>query len=328
MKTSVLGKTNLTVSCLGFGAAPMGNLATAPEHAERGLFFGSKNLSGRLPIDHQRAAQLLNLLLDAGVNLIDTAAGYVDAEEMIAQAIGGRRSQYVLVSKCGQKVEGLSAEPWSAGLVSQTVDRSLRRLQTDVLDVMLLHSCDLETLQKGEALDALVKAREAGKIRFAGYSGDNETAAYAAAHPDVAVIETSLNIVDQANIDMVLPVARKHNVGVLTKRTIANAAWKDLSQQRGMYANYAQTYTERFQMMGLKLSDLGLDSAASWPEIALRFTLSQSGVHSAIVGTTNPDNAQSNLAATAKGPLPLEAVAKIRAAFALAQGQEKWIGKT
>ena len=69
-----------------------------------------------------------------------------------------------------------------------------------VVDVMLLHSCDLATLQKGEALGALVKARDAGKIRFAGYSGDNEAAAWAAAHPDIAVLETSISIADQRNI--------------------------------------------------------------------------------------------------------------------------------
>jgi aryl-alcohol dehydrogenase-like predicted oxidoreductase len=330
MRTTVLGKTNLPVSRLGFGGSPLGNLASDAKQAAEHLFFRQKNLSPRLPIDRQRATKLLNGLLDAGVNLIDTAAQYQDSEEMIAQAIGSRRGQFVLVSKCGTKLADVAAEPWSAEMVSQTIDRSLRRLKTDVLDIMLLHSCDLQTLQKGEALGALVKARAAGKIRFAGYSGDNEAAAYAASHPDVAVIETSINIVDQANIDMVLPVAGKNNVGVLAKRPIANAAWKELSQQPGMYANYARTYTERFQKMGLKLAELGLgpDAPATWAEIALRFTLSQSGVHSAIVGTTNPANAQSNLAAAAKGPLPAEVVEKIRAAFARAQGQDQWIGKT
>jgi aryl-alcohol dehydrogenase-like predicted oxidoreductase len=124
-------------------------------------------------------------------------------------------------------------------------------------------------------------------------------------------------------------VTRKNNVGVLAKRPIANAAWKQPSQQPGFYANYAQTYTERFQKMGLKPSDVGIkgDSAVAWPEIALRFTLSQNGVHTAIVGTTNPANAQANLTAAAKGPLPAEAVEKIRAAFHRAQGQEKWAGQ-
>jgi aryl-alcohol dehydrogenase-like predicted oxidoreductase len=275
-------------------------------------------------------ASILNLLLDSGVNLIDTAASYQGSEELIAQAIGHRRAQYTLVSKCGQKVPGVEGEDWSASLIAQTVDRALRRLKTDALDVMLLHSCDLKTLQKGEALGALVKAREAGKIRFAGYSGDNQAAAYAAGLADVAVIETSVNITDQANIDLVLPVTRKNNVGVLAKRPIANAAWKPTSEQPGFYGDYAKPYHDRFNQMKLNAKELGGGGDESWAQIALRFTLSQPGLHTAIIGTTNPDNARANIAAASKGPLPADAVAKIRDAFARAQqaAGEKWTGQT
>ncbi len=86
---------------------------------------------------------------------------------------------------------------------------------------------------------ALVEAREAGKIRFCGYSGDNEAAAFACRLPDVAVLETSVNLADQANIDQALRLAKTHDVGVIAKRPIANAAWKDLSEQQGMYQKYA-----------------------------------------------------------------------------------------
>src|SRR5690606_30609500 len=121
------------------------------------------------------------------------------------------------------------------------------------------------TLKKGEALGALVKARDAGKIRFAGYSGDNEAVAWAAAQPDIAVIETSVNIVDQINIDKVLPVAVKHNVGVLAKRPIANAAWRDASEQKSFYKDYTKVYYERFAAMKLSITDLGFPADA-WHE--------------------------------------------------------------
>src|SRR6185436_1148466 len=111
---------------------------------------------------------ILNLLLDSGVNLIDTAANYPGAEEAIAATVGPRRDQFVLVSKCGTKLPDLDEPAWSAANVTKTVDRSLRRLGTDRLDVMLLHSCDLTTLRKGEALGALARARDAGKVRFVG----------------------------------------------------------------------------------------------------------------------------------------------------------------
>jgi aryl-alcohol dehydrogenase-like predicted oxidoreductase len=155
-------------------------------------------------------------------------------------------------------------------------------------------------------------------------------AAYAAALPDVAVIETSVSIADQHNIDAVLPVARQHDVGVLAKRPVANAAWKDINQQQGLYKNYAKTYTDRLAQMKLDPASLGVagPAAAAWPELALRFTLSQPGVHTAIIGTTNPDNARQNIAYAEKGALPQDVVEKIREAFRNADPEGKWTGQT
>src|SRR4051812_43379373 len=85
MKTHPFGRTGFNVSVLGFGSAPVGYLKT----------------------DQDRAGQVMNQLLDAGVNLIDTAASYPGSEELIARTIGHRRDQFVLVSKCGSnKVDG------------------------------------------------------------------------------------------------------------------------------------------------------------------------------------------------------------------------------
>src|SRR4051794_2460851 len=304
MNKTRFGRTGLKVSHLGFGAAPIGFLKT----------------------DQDRVASILNLLLDSGVNLIDTAAMYQGSEELIGQAVGHRRSEYVLVSKCGTKVPDIDAPAWSADLVSRTVDRALRRLRTDHLDVMLLHSCDLATLKQGEALGALVKARDAGKVRFPGYSGDNEALAWAAAHPDVSVVETSVNFADQANIDHGVAVARQHDVGVIAKRPIANAAWLG-ADGRGFYSEYVRPYVDRLRQMKLTPAAAGLpDTSDGWSELALRFTLSQPGVHTAIIGTTNPDNARKNIATADKGPLPPEAVEKIRAAFRAADPPGEWAG--
>ena len=128
--------------------------------------------------------------------------------------------------------------------------------------------------KKGEALGALVEAVEAGKVRFAGYSGDNEAAAYAARLPDVSVIETSINICDQVNLGKVLPACRERDLGVIAKRPIANAAWKDTDQQQGMYKSYASEYARRFALMGIKPNELGYSGHpdVEWPEIALKFT--------------------------------------------------------
>jgi aryl-alcohol dehydrogenase-like predicted oxidoreductase len=266
-------------------------------------------------------------MLDAGVNVIDTGASYPGSEEMIGRAIGHRRDQFVVITKCGGKLPDLTEKMWTPELISKTVDRSLKNLGVEQIDVMLLHSCDLKTLQDGKVIEPLVKAREAGKIKFLGYSGDNDAAAYAAGLDEVAVIETSINITDQINVEKVLPICRARNLGVLAKRPIANACWRDLSEQQGLYKTYAKTYTERLAEMKLTPGELGF-GAGDWPEIALRFTLSQPGVHSAIIGTQNIENAKANLAIAEKGPLPADVVQKIRDAFVAADGEGRWTGQT
>jgi aryl-alcohol dehydrogenase-like predicted oxidoreductase len=308
MKRTTFGKTELQVSSLGFGAAPIGFLKT----------------------DIEAVGTILNHLLDSGVNLIDTAAGYQGSEAAIGQTVGHRRKEFVLVSKCGMKVPDVDGSPFSPGLISATVDRSLRNLQTDSLDVMLLHSCTLDVLKKGEALKALLDAQKAGKIRFVGYSGDNEAAAYAASLPDIAVIETSVSFIDQANIDHVLPACVENNVGVLAKRPIGNACWKPLESQSGFYQSYVKPYTERFKKLDITPADLGFqgDASAAWAELAMRFTLSQHGLNTAIIGTTNLENARKNIDVAAKGPLPADVVSKLRDAFKKAQSTEKWAGLT
>jgi len=310
LEKRTFGRTGLAVSVLGFGGAPI----------------------GVLKIQQDRIEKILNTLLDRGVNVIDTAAMYAGSEEAIGNAVAHRRNEYVLISKCGQAIEGLEGEAWSAQVITQTVDRALRRLKTDHLDVMLLHTCDLETLKKEEALGALVAAREAGKVQFVGYSGDNEAAVYAAEHPEISVLQTSLNICDQANLDKALSIALKNDVGVIVKRPIANAAWKVLSDQPGFYQTYAQIYTDRLEKMGTTPADLGFDGEpqAVWPEIALRFTLSIPGVHTAIIGTTNPEHVAANIGIAAKGPLPQKMVEELRQVFHRAESAagETWNGLT
>ncbi|HWE01206.1 MAG TPA: aldo/keto reductase [Tepidisphaeraceae bacterium] len=308
MQKVPFGKTGYQVSRLGFGGAPIGYLKT----------------------DQERIAKILDLLLDEGMNLIDTASNYPGSEESIGKAVGHRRGDFVLVSKCGPALSDLAGKAWSEDLILATVDRSLRNTKTDHLDVMLLHSCDLATLKNGEAIGALAKARDAGKIRFAGYSGDNEAAAYAVTLPDVAVLETSVNIADQLNLRTVLPAAIKHNVGVLAKRPIANAAWKEMDRQSGLYQSYAKVYHDRLRQMKLDPADLGFaaPSDEAWPELAMRFTLSQPGVHCAIIGTTNPKNAQANTRYAQMGALSDAVVQKIQAAFEAADPNENWTGQT
>lgn len=286
---------------------------------------------GYLNTDEARARQLLNHLLDSGINVLDTAHCYPGAEEMIGRCVGGRRDEFVLITKCGHNGEGVTAPEWSPAAIAQSAECSLRRLRTDHLDVLLLHSCELRVLEAGDAIAALVRAKQDGKTRFIGYSGDNEAAAYAAQHPELDVIEISVSICDQHNLEVALPVAQSRNLGVLAKRPIANAAWKPSRQQHGLYVSYAQPYRERLKKMQIAPGDLGFThNGNAWPDIALRFTLAQPGVHTAIVGTTNPRNLDQNLRAVAAEPLPEETLSRLRTAFRAAEQRagETWLGLT
>jgi len=303
------GRTGLRVSPLGFGGAPIGNLDT----------------------DRDVVRRVLHRLLDHGVNLIDTAHAYHDSEEMIGAALDGRRDDVVIVTKCGSKFSEDDLPPaWTPEYVRATIDRSLVRLRTDHVDVMLLHSCDREKLENSGCLEEVVAARDAGKIRYAGYSGDNEAAAWAAAHPDITVVQTSIGLCDQRNIAEVLPAAQTHDVGIMAKRPMANGAWKALDDQYEKYRNYEKPYRERFAAMGLDLDAVreACGEPLDWPEIALRFTLGVAGVHTAIAGTTRTQSVDANLAAAARGPLPAPAVDLIRQAWSAAEPNELWPGLT
>ncbi|MFO0827818.1 MAG: aldo/keto reductase [Phycisphaerales bacterium] len=291
------GSTGLAVSPIAFGSAPVGLL-----QAER-----------------DAATRLVNRLLDEGVNLIDTAAAYMGAEEFLGDAVAHRRSEFILVTKCGADMtsKGWEQSTTKAELAAH-IDRSLKRLKTDVIDVMLVHSLPLDVLKQGWPFEALADALAAGKIRFGGYSGDNEAAAWAVRQPGISVLETSVSLVDQANIDAVLPLTPKCGTGVMSKRSIANACWRAPEDHYERYQGYVAPYRQRFAALALDRGAIAPE-VGGWAELAVRFTLSFPQVHTAIVGGTSIDRALEILRCAAKGPLPPGAVSAIRAAFAKAR---------
>jgi len=151
-----LGRTGIAVSALGFGASELGQKRTAPK----------------------LAASILGSALDAGLNVIDTAACYGNSEELIGRAIGHRRKDFHILTKCGH-ASGLPFPDWTPPLVEASIDRSLKRLRTDYLAVVQLYSCDESQLRHGKLIEALQRVRDKGKLRHLGYSGDGGPARYA-----------------------------------------------------------------------------------------------------------------------------------------------------
>ena len=295
MQRVPFGATELEVSRLGFGTATYAHNGTERRAVER----------------------LLNRILDAGINLIDTAACYPDAEPLIGSSIAHRRDEYVLVTKCGHRVEGVSGDEFSAELVAATVDRALQQMRTDHLDVMLLHSCSLERLERGDAIGALVEAKRAGKVRFVGYSGDNAALSAAVAMPEVEVIETSVSIADQANIDAGVAEAAARNLAVLVKRPVANGAWR-APADIGALSDYASPYADRLREMAVDPAELGYDSGerdTDWVRMTLAFALAVPGVHTAITGSRYWDHMSTNIDISGEAAISPAAFARLRQSF-------------
>ncbi len=269
MDYRVLGNTSLQVSPIGIGLSEIGNLSRSEEAG---------------------IETLLNTALDSGINFLDTAALYGISEEMIGRTISARRDEYVLATKCGQDDPGVY--PWTRESVQNDIDASLKRLKTDHVDVLQLHSCELDVLQRGDVIDVLLKARDDGMTRFVGYSGDNEAAAWAVESGLFDTLQTSYNVVDQKARNKILPAARATGMGVIAKRPIAN----------GIFGNpdANKSSTKRFSIMSERaaaISACGPISGAPEDRIllCLGFTMAREEVDIAIVGTTNPEHLKSNV---------------------------------
>ncbi len=243
--------------------------------------------------------------IDAGINVFDTAECYGQSEERLGSVLGSHRQACYIFTKCGH-ADGSGLPDWSPLLIEKSIERSLRRLRTDYLDLVQLHSCSRKILERGEAIEALQRAKAAGKARYIGYSGDRQAAYYAVTCGAFDVLETSVNLVDQQAIDLVLPHAQARQIGIVTKRSIANAVWRETA--RPTHPD-RRIYWERFRRLRYDFLTKSGDEIAS---IALRFTISIPEVDVAIVGTTQPSRIMQNKKALAQGPLPREQFEMIR----------------
>jgi aryl-alcohol dehydrogenase-like predicted oxidoreductase len=268
METKRLGNTDLSVSRLGVGLAEIG-----------GLNFGEVD----------SAAQVLNLALDSGINFLDTAACYGNSEELVGRAVAARRDEFVLSTKAGHAAGDYDGPSWTAETVRVSIERSLRRLRTDHLDIVHLHSCSVAVLERGDVIQVLQDAKQAGKTRYIGYSGDNEAAVWAVESGLFDTLQTSFNLVDQQARTRLFARAEERGMGLIAKRPIANAAWGAEASPSG----YAAEYYRRAQAMA---REGPIPGAPDDPILlALGFVLAHQAVDTAIVGTSDPEHMEANI---------------------------------
>jgi aryl-alcohol dehydrogenase-like predicted oxidoreductase len=298
MEMRAFGRTGMQVGVLGFGAGEIGSENTPYPMVDR----------------------ILGEAVDAGLNVIDTAPLYSDSEEKLGRALRGRRDRFLLFTKCGRRLPRKSswaglrlrakrkfgrwkgkADPpefqspeWHPRVLEWNIEQSLKRLKTDSIDLIQLHSCSEDTLRHGAVIEVLERARKAGKVRHIGYSGDGKAAQYAVRCGHFESLQISINIADQEALALTVPLAGQQGMGVIAKRPIANALWKIPRPENPYY----QPYWDRLQKLGY---DFLQDRRAL--EIVVRFPLSISGVHTMIVGTTNPAHFRQNAEFAAAGVL-------------------------
>ena len=299
MEKRRLGRTDIEVTRLGFGLA---EISRQEQHGG----------------DTSDAARVVDLALDLGINFLDTAACYASTEALIGSVASHRRDEFFLASKCGHAVD-TEAEPWTAEVIAESVDRSLRKLRTDYLDILQLHSCELEVLERGEVIEALVSARDQGKTRFIGYSGDNDAALWAVGSGIFDTLQTSFSLVDQSARVELLAAARSAGMGVIIKRPVGNGAWG----QVGSSYRYTDEYFRRARIM----REMGPIGGA--PEdpilLAMGFLFAHDEVDTAIVGTHKPAHLRANVEMVENDlPISSEAVEELRRRFD-AVGEE-WPG--
>jgi aryl-alcohol dehydrogenase-like predicted oxidoreductase len=253
LKQTKLAATGVSVSSLGLGTVKFGrNQKVHYPHA----------------FDLPGDAAILDLLAcakDCGINLLDTAPAYGNSEERLGDLLKNQRKQWVLATKVGEEfVAGESIYDFSATHTIASVDRSLQRLQTDYLDIVLVHSNgeDTKIINENGILDTLATLKQAGKIRAFGMS--------------TKTVEGGLLAVDAADIVMVM-----HNPIYIKEQAVLAHAYQ---RQKAIFIKkaFASGHLQKLP---------GDDPVRE----AMHFIFQEPAVSSIIVGTLNPEHLRHNV---------------------------------
>ena len=307
MEYTTLGRTGLPVSVAGLGAGG---------HSRLGLSTGKTEAE---------AIALIHAALDLGVNLIDTASAY-GTEAVVGKALAGRRQNVVLASKTSVQRAGV---PLTAAQVTESLETSLRLLDTDRIDIFQLHAVPPGQYEaiRDRLLPVLRRAQEQGKIRFLGITetapNDLEHAMLAQAVPD-GMWDTAMvafHMMHQNARENVFPLTRAHRVGTLVMFAV-----------RGIFARPAQLaatlrdLAAAGQVPAELATDTPLDfllhpdGATSLTDAAYRTARHEPGVDVVLFGTGETDHLRTNIASLLRPPLPDTDRARLRTLFAHLRG--------
>jgi aryl-alcohol dehydrogenase-like predicted oxidoreductase len=294
MKMRVLGRTGLHVSELGYGG---------------GQLRGTPRLwNGRVVSDEQ-ASRILHAVLDAGINLIDTASVYGHSEAFIGRHLASRRDEYFIATKFGCELKDMgdwddTPRNWSRQFLRASLDESLRRLKTDRVDLLQLHTPTFDDFVRYELLSPLKDARSAGKTRFIGLSVTQpHMDAFAPYFSQFDAVQLPYSAYETHYEDWVSRAAAR-GCGTIIRGGVAQGGADKGGAGRALW--------ERAQLDDLLEGETRTG-------FMLRFTLSHPHVSTVIVATINPDHLRENLAAAARGPLSADTLLEVKRRLSVAR---------
>lgn len=251
-----LGNTNIEVSVIGLGTVKFGR--------NQGVKYPT---SFELPSDKE-AMHLLNQAAELGINLLDTAPAYGASEERLGHLLKGHRSNWVMTTKVGEEfVDGKSYFDFSKQAVQRSIERSLKRLHTDYLDIVLVHSNgeDKRIIEEEGIFEVLSSLKQDGKIRAYGMS--------------TKTIEGGLLTIEKADVAMVT-----FNPQYVDERKVIVHAHQ---QQKGIFIKKAFASGTLLQSSAVAQPSYSADQA-------MQFIFAEPGVTSVIIGTINPHHLREN----------------------------------
>ena len=289
LPTARLGRTGFETTRLGFGAMELSGLGG--------------------PLSPQQVGRLLGGVLDAGINLIDTSPDYGSSEELVGAHLAHRRGEFFLASKCGCLVgrqpvlrDGRLEHDFSPANIRAGVEQSLRRMKTDHLDLVQVHSSPSRAvLEQHGSVAALEALRAEGKVRFVGMSS---------VLPDLLDhIEMGVFDVFQIPYSALQPehedairTAAQAGAGTIVRGGVARGAPAPDHDPARDHAFWQAFVKERRELWARAKLDELLEGASRM-EFLLRFVLGHPDLHTTIVGTSKPEHLAANVAAARKGPL-------------------------
>jgi aryl-alcohol dehydrogenase-like predicted oxidoreductase len=288
MKKNKLGKTGLEATTVGFGGMELRWL------------------------DDEHADSFLNTVLDSGINFLDTSPEYPLSEQYIGQYLSRRRHEFVLATKCGDNLTGIGAKYlFDPKIIISNVERSLKLLKTDYLDVLQLHGAipeDLPGRERDEAIEAMRTLKKSGKVRHLGITLCNKDSDYYG-YPDVYSYNSLLRFAAWEDIEVVQVI-----YGCMTRlaEDVIKKAHEDYGTgivARGIIKAYDKLYDSRFEISRLK--EL-FEPGETKNDFFIRYAISHPGLASSIVGTRNIDHLKANIKAANKGPLPAAVYAEAK----------------